>query len=259
MAERIVVADAHLEGLTHNLELFVSFLSSLQERQIHTLFILGDLFTIWLGTPKMQRSYQQPVLKAFQSLRNNGIRLIYVEGNRDYFLAPFYLNAPFHEIIAESTQENIGEKQIHFSHGDLVNIYDKQYRLWRAFSRSQMIYSAFRSLPRTFAIRFAHYLEQKFRETNLRNKGAFPEETCQRYAEHLWKAGNDMIVLGHFHEKRSYEFVFEDRKRHLYVLPAWKDTCEYLQISEQGRASFHQFTSLDSSLDSSSESKLGVH
>ncbi len=242
MSEWIVVADAHLDGLNRELELFLSFLFSLQKREIHTLFILGDLFTIWLGTPKMLLPHQGPVLESLQSLRNHGVQLKYVEGNRDYFLSPLYLNTPFHEIISESTQEPIGGKQTHFSHGDLVNIHDKQYRLWRTFSRNRVIFLAFRSLPRTCTVPLAHYLEQKFRGTNLMNKKAFPAQTCKEYAERLWKAGNEIIVLGHFHEKHHDEFLFDGRKKHLYVLPAWKDTHEYLQISDQGTSSFRQFT-----------------
>jgi len=242
MSETIVVADAHLDGLNKELELFLSFLSSLQEKKIQRLFILGDLFTIWLGIPKMLLPHQRTVLEAFQSLRDNRTLVKYVEGNRDYFLSPLYLNAPFHEIIPESIQEIIGEKQIHFSHGDLVNVHDRQYRLWRTFSRNRVFFWAFQCLPRSFAIRLAHYLEQKFRRTNLKNKKAFPLEIYKTYAENLWKAGNEIIVLGHFHEKRHHEFSFDNRKKHLYVLPAWKDTYEYLQISEQGTISFCQFT-----------------
>jgi UDP-2,3-diacylglucosamine hydrolase len=242
MRETIVIADAHLNGLNNQLECFLFFLSTLQERKIDQLFILGDLFNIWLGTAKMLLPYQQPVIEALQALRNSGIQLTYIEGNRDYFLAPLYLDAPFHEIASEYTQEIIGNKQIYFSHGDLVNVNDRQYRLWRRFSRNWFLFSAFKCLPHSLAVRLVHALEQKFRETNQRNKATFPIETCKNYSEELWKRGNDVIVLGHFHEERHVEFSAGGEKKDFYLLPAWKDTYKYLWIDGKGNIAFCQFT-----------------
>ena len=176
MTYTIVVADAHLDGLNKELEQFLSFLHSLQESDIHVLYILGDLFNIWLGTPKMQLSYQISVIEALQVLQNTGIQVNYVEGNRDYFLSPLYLNAPFVEIASEYTQTVIGNTQFYLSHGDLVNVHDRQYRLWRSFSRNRIIYTGFKRLPRSVAVRLVHHLEQKLRGTNQRNKASL----CKR-------------------------------------------------------------------------------
>ena len=93
MTYAIAVADAHLDGLNNELEHFLSFLYSLQKSHIHTFYILGDLFNIWLGTPKMQLKHQHSVIEAFRKLRDLGVSVKYVEGNRDYFLSPFYLTS----------------------------------------------------------------------------------------------------------------------------------------------------------------------
>lgn len=239
----VVVADAHLESLSTELKHFLNFLFTLQKSHIRALYILGDLFTIWLGTAKMLLKHQRPIIEALQRLRDEGISVKYVEGNRDYFLSPFYLHSPFVEIASESTQERIGNKCIHFSHGDLVNVHDRQYRLWRKISRNRILYAGFRGLPRSLAVRFARYLEQKFRETNREHKSYFPLKTCEAYARNLWQAGYDIIILGHFHKEHQLEFFMNGQKKYLYVLPAWKDTHKYLEISEQGECSFKQYAS----------------
>ena len=240
-AHTIVLADAHLDGLDAKLEHFLSFLSSLHEQPVQTLYILGDLFNIWIGTPKMFLSHQKPVIDALQSLRDKGIQIKYVEGNRDYFLAPMFLDAPFHEIATEFSQERIGGKHLYFSHGDLINIHDRQYRLWRKFSRNQLIFSVFQSLPRPFAIHVVHYLEQKFRGTNRKHKSHFPQKVCQSYAEALWKQGHDAIILGHFHEEHHLKFTVGKEQKNLYILPAWLDTYKYLHINTQGVITLRQF------------------
>jgi UDP-2,3-diacylglucosamine hydrolase len=240
--EAVVVADAHLDGFNEELHQFLAFLAVLSRRSIRTLYILGDLFTIWLGTPKLQFAYQRPVIEALQTLKTQGMVIKYVEGNRDYFLSPHYVDAPFSEVASESTYEVIGTRSFYFSHGDLVNVQDKQYRLWRTFSRNRIFYAGFNSLPRVVAVRLANYLERTFRGTNQKHKATFPAELCSAYASNIFQTGYDVIVLGHFHETHQQEFLIEHRRKYLYVLPAWKDTPTYLQISEQGEVEFQQFS-----------------
>lgn len=239
--ELIVVADAHLDGLNNELDRFLSFLAQLQERHIHSLFILGDLFNIWLGAPKLLLSHQKPVIDALQRLHNAGIQINYVEGNRDYFLAPLYLHAPFQNIASEFLKEEIGEKQYYFSHGDLVNIHDRQYRLWRKFSRNRLLFSVFNYLPQTVAVHIVHLLEQKFRTTNTRHKASFPLKTCRTYADSLWKQGYDVIILGHFHEGHYFTISSGHSQKALYVLPEWKKTYTYLSITAEKKPVFSQF------------------
>ncbi len=241
-SDTIVIADAHIDGLNDQLRVFLSFLSQIQKAKPHSLIILGDLFNIWLGDPRMRLSHQKPLLDALQGLRNRGIHLIYVEGNRDYFLAPWYVNAPFDRIASDGIDVTIGKSVFYFSHGDLVNIHDIQYRLWRRCSRNRLVFALFKHLPHTLAIRFAHFLEQTFRETNTQHKIAFPQHVCQHYAEKMWQQGYDVIILGHFHEERTLESTDQNRAHACYILPAWKDSHVYLQISMKGEIQRCRFT-----------------
>ncbi|MBD3308621.1 hypothetical protein GF339_19525 [candidate division KSB3 bacterium] len=240
--DTIVIADAHVdEANVDELACFLAFLTALQTRALRRLLIVGDLFNLWVGTPHMRLPHHHAVVDALQALRRQGLTLIYIEGNRDYFLAPMYLHAPFDVIASEAVQEKIGGKTIYFSHGDLVNVDDRQYRLWRSVSRSWAVSAAFRALPRGIAVSLARYVERTLRGTNQKHKQGFPLEACQTYAEQLWKRGNDIIVLGHFHEQRHHEDEYHRQRRHLYVLPAWKDTHTYLQIDAHGTLVFRQF------------------
>ncbi len=240
--DTLVLADAHLESFDEELELFLDFLHSSRQNDIQALLLLGDLFNIWIGTAKMELPHQIPVVKALQALYEHGVHLVYVEGNRDYFLAPRYLNPPFHEITSEGTQGKFGRHSIYFSHGDLVNLHDKQYRNWRRFSRNPLIFKLFSMLPQALAVAFVHKLEQTFRQSNQRHKSSFPLDTCREYAEQLWGEGYDTILLGHFHEQRRLQPSDGDARQQLLVLPSWKDGHRYLTLSPEGECAFHQFS-----------------
>ena len=239
--DTIVLADAHLEALDEELELFLSFLIECRQSKIQALYILGDLFNIWIGTSKMELPHQLPVIEMLGTLREQGIYLVYVEGNRDYFLAPRYLDPPFHDIARENTRREFEQRRFYFSHGDLVNLHDRQYRHWRRVSRNPLVFKLFTLLPQTLAVAFVHKLERSFRQSNQRHKSSFPLEACREYAESLWNQGDDTIVLGHFHEKRSLHSSAGKDQR-LIVLPAWKDGHHYLAISPTGSCACHQFS-----------------
>ncbi len=239
--DTIVLADAHLDGENAELDHFIAFLAELRAHEIRALYLLGDMCNIWLGTPKMQLPYHEPLLAALHELRDAGTRLHYVEGNRDYFLAHLYLHNPFHDIASDFLEERLGQIHIYFSHGDLVNMHDRQYHVWRRFSRNPVLFSVVNVLPQSFLIHLIHSLERKFRMTNSRHRTTFPQDTCRQYAERLWQKGYDLILLGHFHEQHYLRSSESDTSKILYTLPAWKDTHDYLCLSSEGTPSFHRF------------------
>lgn len=238
----LVIADAHLDSINQELDIFLAFLAFLRANSIKTVYILGDLFTIWLGTPKFTLPHHTAVIQALSALKDAGTQANYVEGNRDYFLAPLYLKTPFYQVATESLWETIGGKRFYFAHGDLVNVHDKPYRLWRSLSRNPWLFSVFRAIPRTLALYLAQYLERCFRSTNQQHKASFPEAVCRTYAQERWEAGFDVIILGHFHEERVLSALLNKKPHTLQVVPAWKDTHEYLSIDEQGSFTLHTFS-----------------
>jgi len=236
-----VVADGHLDGESESFSQFLVFLQNLPCTPVQALYILGDLFTLWLGAPRLQFSYHAHVIEALLELSHTGVRVIYVEGNRDYFLAPYYLNQPFTEIASEYSALTVHGRRFYFAHGDLVNAHDRQYRLWRRFSRNRAVYSLFNSLPGLVAIRLAHYLEKTFRNTNRKHKTSFPAATCEHFAQGLFGQQYDVVIVGHFHYQYQRTIITNGRSKSLYVLPAWKDTPVYLEISLQGQCAFKRF------------------
>jgi len=236
--DTIVIADAHLDGNETELRHFLSQLELCCVQPIASLILLGDIFDFWIGTPKMTLSYHADVINALTTANAQGIQLVYIEGNRDYFLARQFLHAPFHTVTSEGIQLEIAGKQWYFSHGDLVNIHDKPYRSWRRFSRNSFAFAAFNAMPQFLAIRLAKAIERRFRKTNVRHKSEFPVAECHEYAEMLWRQGVDVVALGHFHQERRIERRIENRANELLVLPAWKDSHTFLRISFQGEISF---------------------
>jgi UDP-2,3-diacylglucosamine hydrolase len=222
MGPLVFVADAHLTRDDAEVDAFVAFLRS-GAHGASILCILGDLFNIWLGKPKFALPHHRKVVGALEDLRGGGVRLLYVEGNRDFHLRRTHLGRPFDEVAEDSLVVSYEGRRICAAHGDAVNLEDRQYRAWKAFSKSTPVYGAFSLLPGKWGMALGESLERRLAGTNLKHKSRFPEEPCLAFARKAFAEGSEALVLGHFHEERHLPVAGASGSlRSVYVLPAWR-------------------------------------
>lgn len=233
----VFVADAHLRPGHAEVGRFVSFLADIRA-PASVLFILGDLFDTWFGNPELQKAHHREVIEALRIIARSGVRIEFVEGNREFRIARGFLGDPFARVAADQLLADCGGRRLFLTHGDLINRKDRQYRLWRAFSKSRLTQAAFGMLPAPARHRIIDSLERSLRGTNHRNRKRFPIEACREFADRVFQTGADMIVLGHFHEERVIRFPGEGTGRLLCVLPAWCDGGGYMRIRGGGPGEF---------------------
>ena len=228
-----LLGDAHLYEGDPEVGAFVDFLDRLSSR-IGTLAILGDLFSAWIGRRELIRSHHSRVVEALRGLRRRGCRILYIEGNHDFFLTALYGGDPFDRIVSNEIDLRLGGRDVHLVHGDLINRRDRQYRAWRTLAKSRVFFSLFNLMPAAGRLRFVSSLEQRLATTNMAFRGGFPVDECAAYARRQIARGRELIVFGHFHEERRMEWGEGTRRTVVYVLPAWRNGHRYLRL-EAGR------------------------
>lgn len=223
MSERtLVVADAHLGSAPEDGEAFLWFLERTAKGATR-LVLLGDLFDLWLGAERLQTPGQRRVVEALRGLRRQGVRLWYVEGNRDYFLGRILSPDPFEAVATEQLDLQIGGLRVRFEHGDRINVRDRNYQAWRRLSRSAGVAAAFNLLPPRAAARLAIWLERRFRTTNVRHRVHFPEDLCRARARQVFAEGAARLFLGHFHRGWEWQETAGGRACRAIVVPAWHE------------------------------------
>ncbi len=232
-----LLGDAHLRDDDAEVGEFVRFLETLPA-EILTLAILGDLFAAWVGRRELRRPHQARVVEALGSLRRRGCRLLYVEGNHDFFLAPLYRDAPFDILAPESIDLPLAGRIAHLAHGDLVNSRDRQYRAWRALTKNRLFFGLFNLAPAGPRNRLVDLLERNLARTNLDFRGGFPFDECETYARRRIREGAEILVFGHFHEERRIEYIEEGRRGTVFVLPAWRRDHRYLRLDPGAEPAF---------------------
>ena len=232
-----LLGDAHLRDGDGEVDAFVRFLDALPA-EIGTLAILGDLFAAWIGRAELARAHHRLVLDALRRLRGRGCRLIYVEGNHDFFLAPLYAGDPFDLLADEALDLTLAGRRAHLAHGDLVNRRDRQYLAWRAISKNALFFRLFNLAPRGVRSRLVDGLERSLAGTNMQFRGGFPVAECEAYAAGRIAGGADLLVFGHFHEERRMEIAAGGRRGEVYVLPAWRSGHRYLRLDPGSEPAF---------------------
>lgn len=211
------VGDSHLLPGDGSASAFCDFVASAPSR-FSRLVLVGDIFDLWLAREHLHEPHHRLVLDALRSSRDAGLPLDYVVGNRDYGVEGLP-HSPFERVAPEWLAAPGAAPAWVAEHGDLVNTEDRQYRAWRAFSRSAPVLGSFLALPGSVGIRASQWLERRMRTTNLAYKRRIPEEHARRRAAELFgRTGARLLVLGHFHQ----ELRLEQERGSVLILPDWK-------------------------------------
>ena len=211
-----VVADAHLGGPGGSAGLLTDQLAELPSLGCDRLVLLGDLFHVWVGSPKFETDDVRAIRSALLELRKQGVQIDYVEGNRDFFIGSGPYCELFDSVSYETTFEADG-KTFLAVHGDGLDDRDRQYRFWRWLSKSPLSRFLMLNLPGFFARRFVRVTESQLAKTNFKHKTKIPEEAIRSYAEKRLSEGFDVLLLGHFHEPRDWS----EGQGEIRLLDAW--------------------------------------
>ena len=236
----IFLADAHLNQEGIQSRNFLALAEQAAEEKI-PLFLLGDVFDLWFGNPALTFTFQKPIVEYLRELRREGLRLYYVEGNRDFYLKRDHEGTTFDVVSEGDLQAAVGGKRLHLSHGDTVNRADFVYRFWRGISKSRLANETVAHLPPSIILPMADWIERNFKRSNRRYKGSFPERECREYAMRRFREGIDFVILGHFHQERLDRFSREASTKIVAVLPSWKDRWRYFYLTAKGAYGFRAF------------------
>ncbi len=229
MTRVAVLADAHIGGPGGTAAPLVAQLDALPGLGCGRLVLLGDLFQVWVGSRKFETPDHRAVAGALGRLRAAGVRLDYVEGNRDFFLA----GSPYAELfddVAPALDFEAGGRRYLAVHGDGLDPSDRKYRFWNKLSKSRLSRALWLGLPGPLAHFLATSTERRLADTNFEHKIRVPDQVLIRFAETRLEEGYDEVLLGHFHQPRRFEL----EGGVLRLLDAWFNTRE-IEWLAQGR------------------------
>ena len=228
--KRLIIADAHVGQGKNDVDAMCTELRLAAANGVGEVIYLGDAFQYLIGMSKFWTSGLREVMTTWREIRGSGVRLIVVEGNRDFFLDESDLadeidwSGRIYEFSAAGTRYRL-------DHGDLVNPRDFQYRFWSRISKSTVARLWARLLPQAVAVAIVRRMEAHLAKTNRKFRYTKPIADLTRAAEKAWQEGVDVLFWGHFHT--HWKCRNGDRSAH--IIPAWLETRCGVMVEPNGK------------------------
>jgi len=198
-----VIADAHIGGPGGPADELVEQLAGLPEAGCRHLVLLGDLLHVWIGFRQFETDDVRRVADALAELRRRGVRVDYIEGNRDFFLAGSAYGESF-DSVGNEVGFSVGERRVLAVHGDGLDPRDRPYRFWRWLSKNAASRWAMEHFPPRLARRILDDTERRLGKTNFAHKREIPGDILRRYGRRRLAEGYDLLLVGHYHESRNW-------------------------------------------------------
>jgi len=217
-----VIGDSHI-GLSDGSEApIIAWLDRLAALRPRALYLNGDLFHYLIADPKFYTTSVEKVFARFRELRDSGVPIHYVEGNRDFFLRGSFVEDGVTDIAMEYTVA-AGDKKYLIIHGDMINDRDIPYRFWRSASKNALSKFALKFIPKKMARGFVDKIEGRLSDSNFKHKSQLPIEQMKTFGAS--RNSFTHVVFGHFHEK-----LVLDGSPTITILPPWYETGEAMAI-----------------------------
>lgn len=220
----IFLSDAHLRDVRdENYRHLLEFLN--QQQDLDALFLLGDIFELWLGYEHLVFSAYVPLLEQLRRLSDRGTRLFYVEGNHDFSLGPYFSDTLNCHIITEEELICWDSRNILVCHGDLISPTPAYLRL-RKFWRSRFIKVLARIIHPDLVWKFGLWLSEKSLQQRPVNKKYDPTRWLHHHAANQTPATWDLMICGHFH----FPVLLEQENRQILALGDWQTQGSYAEL-----------------------------
>jgi len=246
----VFVSDLHLIGPDDSkTRLFTKFLTELysdvRERvttsetsQKMQLFLVGDIFDLWVGDHDYFSKRFANVVEAIRSLVKSDVEVHYFEGNHDLHLTKFWQDQIGAHVHQESGVFKIGALTVRIEHGDLINPDDHGYFFLRGFLRSKLMTFLSMNLPAVAVKAIGERASHASRGYTSNAKGKSAEEIRQLIRAHAEEQSQkeifDLIITGHVHVTDDFTFKVDDRNVRSINLGSWYEPPKALVIDESG-------------------------
>lgn len=234
------VSDIHLRDINErNSVILLRFLHSILEDSDTThLFLLGDIFDLWVGDSDVFQTKFQALVDVIATLKQKGVEVVYFEGNHDLHVKNFWEEKFSIPVHVDFKVLPLGPFQVRMEHGDFINPDDTAYLKYREVIRSPQMQKVAQWLPGIvldeLGIR-ASKLSRKKSSYERRNSEAELRQMIREFAlSKFQETPFDLIITGHMHIRDEFEFEAGGKKRVSVNLGSWFEEPCALLLTEQG-------------------------
>ncbi|RME35929.1 MAG: UDP-2,3-diacylglucosamine diphosphatase [Gammaproteobacteria bacterium] len=229
----LLVSDLHLdEARPEKLALFLRLLE--RARACRELYILGDLFQLWLGDDDLRPPHPE-ILQGLRGLSEVGVRVRVQRGNHDFLMGRGFCRATGARLLPDEARVELAGVPALLMHGDTLCTLDREYQRFRRFTRIRPLQPLFTAMPLAWRLRKAASIRDQAM-TRGRNKAPeLMDVTREAVAGAMRRHGVRLLVHGHTHLPAVHRFELDGAPARRIVLGDWFGNENVLVCDEGGQ------------------------
>lgn len=220
MTTTLFISDLHLSDERPEITaLFLNFLRT-HAAGASALYILGDLFEVWLGDDAVLPGYQ-PVLEGIRTLSGTDIPVYVMHGNRDFLMGNLFAQQCGCRLISDPTIIELNGERTLLMHGDTLCTDDVEYQQFRTHVRNPETQRQFLALPIEQRITVAQQYRAESRERSRYKTEEIMDVNQQAVAAAMRHYGVRQLIHGHTHRPAIHTFTLDGQPASRIVLGDW--------------------------------------
>ncbi|MEN8169121.1 MAG: UDP-2,3-diacylglucosamine diphosphatase [Pseudomonadota bacterium] len=225
----LFISDLHLSSERPAIGgLFLKFLNE-QAAQAEALYILGDLFEVWLGDDLIPPEVQT-ILDAMRALSDSGVPLYVMSGNRDFLFSKRFTEMSGATLLDDPTVADLYGTPTLLMHGDLLCTDDLPYLEMRKMLRKPEWIEGFLSKSAEERIAFAQSLRERSKKETGEKESAIMDVNADTVKEYLQRYSVNRLIHGHTHRPA----IHHENNVERCVLGDWYEQGSVLHCDNNG-------------------------
>ncbi|PKF61076.1 UDP-2,3-diacylglucosamine diphosphatase [Psychromonas sp. psych-6C06] len=229
----LFIADLHLSEQHPKItETFFSFLDS-HTTNIDALYILGDLFEVWIGDDEHTPLMDLVADKLSQYSKQHHIPIYYIHGNRDFMIGKKYANQSSMQLLPEHYVVTLYGQKVLLMHGDTLCLADKNYQKMRKVIHNPILQTIFNLLPLHFRKKIGWKIRTASQSKKVHKKNNIMGVTQDEVERLLLFHRCHTLIHGHTHQVAEHQFKISGESFKRYDVGDWFHNYSYLEVTEQ--------------------------
>lgn len=238
----LFISDLHLcEQRPAPARRFIRFLQQ-EARGADALYILGDLFEVWLGDDDTS-DFHREITHALHACVQGGTPVFVMHGNRDFLIGAEFEQQSGCRLLPDPSVIDVDGMSALIMHGDTLCTDDIEYQEFRVTVRDAQWQRQFLAKPLQQRREIARHLRD---ESQIRTR-VKPEQIMdvnQQTVERVMREYHiSLLIHGHTHRPALHDFMLDGKPARRIVLGDWYEQGSALTHDARGftlsRLPFH--------------------
>ena len=235
------ISDLHLdESHPHLYKLFYDFIDEIKAEgkdKAEALYILGDLFEVWIGDDIIDHPLGKqylPTIEKLKSLSDAGTKIYFIQGNRDFLIGEKLMRRIGGELLPDQKIIDLYGTKTLIMHGDTLCIDDKGYQRMRKLFRIKLVQKLYLSFSIESRLKKANRIRQASKGKTPQKNQMILDVNQAEVTKVAQSGGVALLIHGHTHRPAEHEFNIDGKQVKRIVLSDWRDKACYCIFNENG-------------------------